>query len=153
MDCHERALRLLSVRPRSRRELEDRLLRAGFESAEVQEELGRLQDVGLIDDERFAREFTDHQVGTRLAGRRAVRSALSAKGVDRGTIELVLAEMAGDEAERAEELARARVSRLAGLPPEKAYARLVSLLVRRGHEPETARRAARSALAVEEVDG
>ena len=40
--CHERALGLLAVRPRSRRELERRLLQAGFEPEEVQDTLGRL---------------------------------------------------------------------------------------------------------------
>lgn len=152
LDCHERALRLLSVRPRSRRELQSRLLRAGFEAEEVQNELERLESVGLVDDERFAREFVEHQLGNRLAGRRAVRSALASKGVDRGTVELVLAEAGGDETQRAEELARSRALRLAGLPPEKAYARLVGFLVRRGHEPETARRAARAALAVGTIE-
>ena len=45
--CHERALGLLAVRPRSRRELERRLLQAGFEPEEVQDTLGRLERVGL----------------------------------------------------------------------------------------------------------
>jgi regulatory protein len=146
LDCHERALRLLSVRPRSRRELELRLLRAGFEGEEVRDELERLETVGLIDDERFAREFAEHQLVARRAGRRAVASGLAAKGVDRETVERILAEAPEDDAERAEELARARAERLRSVAPDKAYGRLVSFLVRRGHDPETARRAARSAL-------
>ncbi|HSD48351.1 MAG TPA: regulatory protein RecX [Actinomycetota bacterium] len=149
LDCHERALRLLSVRPRSRRELELRLLRAGFDPGEVSGELDRLEVVGLIDDERFAREFAEHQFVTRRAGRRAVASGLAAKGVDRQAVERALAEAAGDDAERADNLARSRVGRLRGLAPERAFARLVSFLVRRGHDPETARRAARSALGLD----
>lgn len=152
LDCHERALRLLSVRARSRRELQTRLLRAGFEAEEVDAELERLALVGLIDDERFAREYAEHHLGNRHAGRRAVASGLAAKGVDRRTVERTLAEAPGSDAERAEELARDRASRLRSLPPEKAYARLVSFLMRRGHDPETARRAARSALEVEATD-
>ena len=148
LDCHERALRLLSVRPRSRRELQVRLLRAGFEAEEVSGELERLEAVGLVDDERFAREFTEHQLGARRAGRRAVASGLAAKGIDRATVERALAQAPGDDGARADELARARAGRLRGVPPEKAYARLVSFLVRRGHDPETARRAARAALEV-----
>lgn len=146
LDCHERALRLLAVRPRSRRELQTRLLRAGFETSEVDGELERLAAVGLVDDEEFARAVAVHQLGARHAGRRAVVSSLAAKGVDRGTIERTLEELGGSDAERADELARSRAGRLSGLPPEKAYARLVSFLVRRGHDPETARAAARRAL-------
>ena len=149
LDCHERALRLLSVRPRSRRELELRLLRAGFEAAAVSGELERLEAVGLVDDERFAREFTEHQLGVRHAGRRAVISGLVAKGIDRTTVERTLAEASGDDASRANDLARARASRLRDLPPEKAYARLFAFLVRRGHDAEIARSAARRAIGVD----
>ncbi|HJS26342.1 MAG TPA: regulatory protein RecX [Actinomycetota bacterium] len=146
MDCHERALRLLSVRPRSRHELAKRLRLAGFESQEVHEELDRLEAVGLVDDESFARAVAEHQVKVRRAGRRAVSSALAAKGVDRGTIEETLASLGGNDEGRAEELALERARRLSGLPPEKAYARLVGLLQRRGYDGSVARSAARSAI-------
>lgn len=146
LDLHERALRLLAVRPRSRRELEIRLLRAGFERDEVQDELIRLEAVGLIDDEAFARELAEHHVSARRSGRRAVVGALAAKGVSRSVIEEAVAGLAEDEAERARTLARERAGRLAGLPPDKAFGRLSSLLMRRGYEPGTAREAARSAL-------
>ena len=59
---------------------------------------------------------------------------------------------AEDEETRVLELARSRTSRLAGLPPEKAFARLVSFLARRGYAPDLARRAARTALAVDDQD-
>lgn len=145
-DLHERALRLLAVRPRSRRELEIRLLRAGFERDQVEDELIRLEAVGLIDDEAFARELAEHHVSARRSGRRAVVGALSAKGVSRSVIEEAVAGLGDDEAERARALARERAPRLAGLPPDKAFGRLSSLLMRRGYDPGTAREAARSAL-------
>ena len=81
-NCHERALGLLAVRPRARRELERRLLAAGFEPDEVDDVLGRLERVGLIDDEAFARQIAEYQFASRRAGRRAVTSALLAKGID-----------------------------------------------------------------------
>ena len=146
LDLHERALRLLAVRPRSRRELEIRLLRAGFERDEVQDEMIRLEAVGLIDDAAFARELAEHHVNSRRSGRRAVVGALAAKGVSRSVIEEAVAGLGDDEAERALALAQQRAPRLAGLPPEKAFARLSSLLMRRGYDPTTAREAARSAL-------
>src|SRR5262245_13478485 len=150
LDLHERALRLLAVRPRSRRELEIRLLRAGFERDEVDEELTRLEAVGLVDDEAFARELADHHVRARRSGRRAVVGALAAKGVSRSVIEEAVAGLGEDEAERALAVAGERAPRLTGLPPEKAFARLSSLLMRRGYDPTTAREAARSALGLAE---
>lgn len=146
LDCHERALRLLSVRSRSRRELQTRLLRAGFDAVEVEGELERLESVGLVDDERFAREFAEHALSVRRAGSRGVAMDLAAKGVPRGTIDRTLDGSGDDDEGRASALASERVARLAGLPPAKAYQRLVGLLVRRGHDPDVARRVARRAL-------
>jgi regulatory protein len=58
-------------------------------------------------------------------------------------------EFGGDEDARALELARARARRLGSLPPERAYARLVGLLARRGYPHAVARQAARRALEVD----
>lgn len=147
-DLHDRALRLLAVRPRARRELEVRLRRAGFDPDEVDDELARLEAVGLVDDRAFARELADHHVTSRRSGRRAVAGALAAKGVSRQVIEETVAGLGEDEDERALDLARERAPRMAGLPPDKALKRLSALLIRRGYEPPTARDAARRALRV-----
>jgi regulatory protein len=126
--------------------MESRLRSAGFDAEMVAEELVRLQEVGLLDDERFAQEFAEHALGRRLSGRRAVASSLAAKGVSRPLIERALQDLGGDEDARAAELARSRASRLLGAAPEVAYRRLVSFLARRGYEGSVARRAAASAL-------
>jgi regulatory protein len=146
--CHDRALGLLAVRPRSRRELERRLLGARFEPGEVEDVLVRLERVGLVDDEAFARQFAEHRFGSRKEGSRAVMQGLRAAGIASGLAEAVAQDAPGDDEERAADLASSRVSRLAGVPPEKAFARLSSLLMRRGYGPEIARSAARRALEI-----
>ena len=150
--CHERALGLLAVRPRSRRELERRLIAARFEPSEVADVLVRLEGVGLIDDEAFARQLAEHQFGSRRAGRRAVTSALLAKGIARDLVDEVTDGAADDEDDRALELATTRVTRVTALDPSKAFNRLTAFLVRRGYAPEVARSAARRALEVPDVD-
>ena len=151
-DCHERALGLLAVRQRSRRELERRLLQAGFDSSEVSDELTRLEAVGLIDDEAFARAVAEHGFGGRRESRRVVAGKLAVAGVDPATAHAVLDDLAGDEQQRADDLASQRVTRLGGLPPDKAFQRLAGYLARRGYPPGIARAAARRALAVEGVE-
>ncbi len=150
--CHERALGLLAVRPRARRELERRLLAAGFESEEVADVLVRLERVGLIDDVAFAKQLAEHQFTARRAGQRGVMSALLAKGIAPDLAGEVVGAAPDDEQDRALELARARSARLAGVEPAKAFGRLTSLLVRRGYPPEVARFAARRALAIDGAD-
>jgi SOS response regulatory protein OraA/RecX len=79
-DIHERALGLLAVRQRSRRELERRLVQAGFEPDAVAVELGRLEQVGLIDDAAFAAAVVESRMGARGESRRAVGVKLSRRG-------------------------------------------------------------------------
>lgn len=132
--------------------MERRLLQAGFEAAEVTDVLERLERVGLIDDEAFARQVAEHAFGNKRSGRRAVVGTLMAAGVAPDVIESTLAD-AGDEGERADDLARSRAARLASVEPAKAFTRLTSLLVRRGYSPEVARQAARRALAIDHDGG
>jgi regulatory protein len=151
--CHERALGLLAVRSRSRSELERRLLAAGFEAVEVSDELTRLEEVGLIDDDAFARQVVEHEVGRRGSGRRRVASVLAQRGVSRAVLEGAIAGMDdGGEADRAHDLAAARARRLGALDPSKAFTRLTAYLMRRGYAPDVARLAARQALDVDALD-
>jgi len=147
--CHERALGLLAVRARSRRELERRLLMAGFEVAEVADVLERLERVGLVDDRAFARQVADHAFGVKRAGVRAVAGSLAAAGVSREIIAETVDPHAVDEDGRANALAESRAARMRSLEPEKAFSRLTSLLMRRGFGPEVARGAASRALALD----
>jgi regulatory protein len=146
--CHERALGLLAVRPRSRRELERRLLAARFEHDEVQDVLTRLEGVGLVDDEAFARQYAEHRFGNRKEGSRGVEEGLRAAGIAPALAASVAEGTPDDDEERAADLARSRASRLRGVAPQKAFTRLSSLLMRRGYSPEIARSAARDALEI-----
>lgn len=146
--CHERALGLLAVRPRSRRELERRLLAARFEPNEVEDVLARLERVGLVDDEAFARQYAEQRFGARKEGSRGVEQGLRAAGISPALAAIAAEGASDDDEDRAAELARSRASRLSGVAPQKAFARLSSLLMRRGYSPEIARSAARKALEI-----
>jgi regulatory protein len=126
-------------------ELERRLARAGYEPDEVEAAIADLEEVGLVDDERFARELAEAK-RRRGMGRRAGLAALRAKGVDREIAEQAMGEVnPEDEADRAYELAIGRLERLQSLPPDVAYRRAVAFLVRRGFEPIIASTAVRRA--------
>jgi regulatory protein len=118
---------------------------AGFDEPDVDGALIDLEAAGLVEDARFAFELVRHQAGRRLAGDRAIREALRAKGVSPDVVEEAV-QAAGDEAARAFELAERRARRLSHLPPESAYRRLLGLLTRRGYPFEIAREACESAL-------
>jgi regulatory protein len=145
----ERALRLLSVRARSKSELRQRLLRAGCEPEEVDAALADLEAVGLIDDEAFARELAELQRRKGL-GRRAAVAGMRGKGVDRALAERIADDVSPeDEAERAMEVASKRLPRLAGMDPEVRRRRLLDYLLRRGYDYQTALAACIRAMAEE----
>lgn len=151
-DLHERALGLLAVRQRSRRELERRLVQAGFEPDAVEGELGRLEQVGLIDDAAFAAAVVESRMGARGESRRAVGIKLQQAGVDREVALAALDEAPDAEQERADRLAASRAGRVAGLDPATGFARVSGFLMRRGYPPALARQAARKALGLEGIE-
>ena len=151
-DVHERALGLLAVRQRSRRELERRLVQAGFEPDAVATELDRLEQVGLIDDAAFAAAVVESRMGSRGESRRAVGIKLQQAGVDREVALAALEAAPGDEQDRADRLAETRARRVAGLDPATGFARVSGFLMRRGYPPAVARQAARRALGVEGIE-
>ena len=151
-DIHERALGLLAVRQRSRRELERRLVQAGFEPDAVEVELGRLEQVGLIDDAAFAAAVVESRMGARGESRRAVGVKLQQAGVDRDVALAALDEAPEGEQDRADRLAQARASRVSGLDPAVGCARVSGFLMRRGYPPGVARQAARRALGLEGIE-
>ena len=142
----DRALRLLAVRWRSQAELERRLGQAGFEPEDIASALEDLTQAGLIDDARFAQAMVTERATRRLSGDRAIRMALMQKGVSAQVVTAAL-EGAGEESERALQLARKRATRLATSDPASATRRLYGLLLRRGFGPGVARDACRTALA------
>jgi len=148
----DRALRLLGIRARSREELRRRLAQKGHEVEEIEAALDDLESVGLVDDEEFARQLTAHHIGVRGSGRRVALAELRRAGVETEVAERAVAAGAPeDEEARAEELARGRLRRLGTLDEATAYRRLVAFLHRRGYDAETARNAARRALANSEL--
>jgi regulatory protein len=129
--AREKCLRLLSVRARSTAELRAGLLREGFEGGIVSGVLDSLADVGLLDDEEFARSWI---AGRKAAGigRHKLAAELGRKGIDRSTTERLIAEQVdeGDERRQAEAIARRR---LGAEWDAKALARVRRLLLTRGY--------------------
>jgi regulatory protein len=79
-DPLEIAARALRHRDRSRREIEERLLRAGVREDERADALDTLERIGYVDDERFAASRAAALAG-RGFGDEAIRSDLGTHGV------------------------------------------------------------------------
>jgi regulatory protein len=126
----DRALNLLSYRPRSAAELSRRLQQADFSPAAVKAALCRLESLGLVDDLAFARYWVKNREDFRPRGRRMLRWELRQKGIPSTTIDQVLESLS--EADSALRLARKRGSRLRRLDEATFRQRLSGYLARRG---------------------
>ncbi len=132
----ESALRILSIRDHSERELFQKLKKRGFEVERIVSLIERLKETGVLDDRRFAISYARWR-RKKLYGNRKIYAELLNKGVDRElaleAIESVSEEMG--EAEAARTLARKK-----GTRGEKLF----RFLVQRGFSMEVAREVAQN---------
>lgn len=80
-DTREAALRLLSYRARSVRELRDRLLRKNLDPVRVDRTLAALRDAGVLDDSAYSEMHAREAVRLRPRGTRRMIAELRRKGV------------------------------------------------------------------------
>ena len=85
--CLDTALRLLSYRPRSEREITMRLQQRGFNEKDIQAALSNLKRLGLIDDKDFARFWRDNRQSFNPRSRKMTERELRQKGVPLEIIE------------------------------------------------------------------
>lgn len=136
-----KALVFLTARPRSVREVRDRLAKKGVEPAVIEAVLERLSGWGYIGDDDFARYWVENRGLNQPRGKRLLRQELWQKGVARETVDEVLAKSELDEAGAALELARKRLRQLRALDEQTQRRRLSAYLQRRGYDYPTIKRA------------
>lgn len=98
----EAAARSLSGAPRSRKNLEERLITAGYPEEHVRAAVTRLVEIGLIDDERFGQALLDSRDRSRQRGDRALLQELKRRGLDEELAQRLLAARAAGEAQNSE---------------------------------------------------
>lgn len=153
----EAAARFLEPRARSVTEVRRRLTGAGYQTDLVERAITRMLELGVLDDEAFARAWVESRDRARPRGERAIRQELGLKGVDRATIDLVLAErreaaagMPGEDGvtvtpdrSAAERLLVRNARSLARvMDPRQRRQRAYALLARHGFDAETCREVA-----------
>lgn len=151
------ALRFLEPRQRSIGEVRRRLSRVGYREDLVTAAIDRLIELGMLDDEAFARAWIESRDRVRPRGSRALMSELARKGIDRQTADQSLAEREEDhpgaDAEAAQKLLSRNARSLARVAdPRARRQRAYALLARNGFDPETAAAASRTIDAAEVAD-
>lgn len=137
----------LTGRARTRHQLAERLAQKNVPEELATRLLDRFEEVGLVDDEAFAREWVRQRSTGRGLARRALAHELRRKGIDDDVAREALEELdADDERETARELVRRKLRSVQGLDHDRATRRLVGMLARKGHSPGVAYAVVKEAL-------
>lgn len=146
----------LTGQARSRRQLADKLASKDVPGDVATRLLDRFEEVGLINDAAFARDWVEQRQQGKGLARRALAQELRRKGIDdelaRETLDQRVEEHPDAELEAARMLVRRKLRSVQSLEPEKAVRRLVGMLARKGHGPGVAYRVVREELDVDLAD-
>ena len=130
--CLNAALGYLSYRPRSQSELKERLGRRGFDGDDIAAVLGRLKEMGLVDDVSFAQFWRDNRQSFRPRSQRLTRLELRRKGVAEEIIDQTVSQV--DDADSAYQAALGKARRLPRSDYQGFRRRLGEYLRRRGFD-------------------
>lgn len=150
VSAHEAALRLLASRPRSETEMRTRLAMRGFDPAAIDDEVERLRNAGLLDDEKFARAWVEDRKRLAPRGRRMLKYELLGRGIDPESADNATRDI--DDVEVAMELARARARKAPRTTYEAFVAKVGGFLRRRGFDFDVTAAATRRAWAEAQED-
>ncbi len=126
----DKALWLISYRDHSKKELCDKLIKtADRESAEKAAQ--RMEELGLIDDEKFARRYANQLINVKHMSERAAQFKLVEKGIDKDLACEILEEMDINPREHISMLIEKKYLNCLG--DEKGRKRAVNALQRMGY--------------------
>ena len=123
----------LARRGMSSREMRDYLTGRDFDAVDVDDEITRLEGVGLLDDDSLAETLVRTLRDRKGLGRSAITAELRRRHVDADAIEEAMGSGEDDELERAVAIAIKRAPQLRSLDMTTAKRRLGAFLMRRGY--------------------
>ena len=151
--AREICLKQLSFGPRTKAQLAAAMGRRGVEEETAEAILGRLVDVGLVDDAAFAAAWVESRHSGRGLARKALAHELRRRGVADALVDEAVAELDPEqELATARTLAARRLAGTGGLDPAVRFRRVAGMLARKGYSQGLAYRVIREALEAEGVD-
>ena len=135
------AYRYLTIRPRSRKELADKLQDKEFSDPMIDAVLEHVTRLGYLDDGKFAAQWAASRIRSRGFGRRRLEQELRIKGISSAIIKDTLNTLLEEapEAETARKEAEKKIRTLTRFEPEVRRRRLAGFLERKGFSSEIIR--------------
>ena len=131
----DRALRYLSVRQRSIKEIHDYLAKKEYSEADISEAIQKLIELKFLNDDSFARSFTENRQ-RKGKSKRAIEFELKLKGVNKEISEDVL-DYANSDYKTALEYITKRLKQFDRYEPDVRQQRIIGRLRSRGYDWDT----------------
>jgi regulatory protein len=146
--AREVVLNQLTVGPRTRAQLQKAMARKEIPEDVAAAVLDRFEEVDLVDDEEFARQWVQSRHLGRGLARRALAYELRHRGVADETVRNAVDEVSSDdELAAARELVRRKAGSMRKDDPQRRVRRLAGMLARKGYGGGIAMQAIREELA------
>jgi regulatory protein len=143
-------LRLITIEPRTRAQLAQAMQRKQIPDHVAEGILDRFTEVGLIDDQAFARAWVESRHHSRGLSRGALSTELRRRGVDADDVREAVETLDPDqEAATARQIVDRKLRSTRGQPYEARMRRLVGALARKGYGAALSFRIVREALEAE----
>lgn len=142
-NAYRAAVRILTKRAKSSGELRRKLREYKYESDAIEWSIERLIDLGVLNDEEYARMVVRSQLSRKPAGRRLLSGKLREKGIEQSIADRVLDEMLEDRdsLEDARKLAQQSARSISDRHDrEVRVRRITGRLARRGFDFDVIRR-------------
>ncbi|MBW4827734.1 MAG: RecX family transcriptional regulator [Clostridiaceae bacterium] len=134
--ANDYALKFLSHRSRTEKEIVDKMIKKGFDEEVINETLAYLKKYNFIDDRRFAEIYTEEKIRLKKLGSYRIKHELQNKGVDESIASEIVEKYSDNEYERAMELATKKVKSYKNDDKNAIYRKLGGYLQRRGYSFE-----------------
>jgi regulatory protein len=131
-----KALHLLDYRPRSEKEINQKLEKKGIPPEVIANTIERLRRNGLVNDEQFAQAWVENRSEFRPLSRKALAYELRQKGLSGAAIQQALTNLEIDEEDLAYQAALKQSRKLKNLEKPDFRRKLSGFLARRGFSYE-----------------
>lgn len=116
---YERALRFLSFRPRSEKEIRDYLKKKNSDGLTTKKIVEKLKEHKFLNDEEFAKWWIEQRTRVKPRADRVIKFELKQKGIDTQIIEELIGDNERSDFEKALALAEKRMKRLEKIEDKK----------------------------------
>ncbi len=131
------ALKLLSYRGRSEKELKERMTRKGFSDTLISSTIDHLRNLGFVNDVSLAESLKREATANKFFSRNGARRYLLNRGIPRDVIHTLCDQDGKEDLQNAQRYIEKKFRLLKTFPPAAVKRRLYAQLLRRGYSPET----------------